>query len=207
MDQRSQPRVGGRVGVDDDPLVLRVAPAARRSADRLERHGEPQRLGEGGQRLDQMRMRIAGQRLARRLQRHRLNPGQRLGLRQREHERGLEEHAPLAGLLPALVALLDRHRGKDPQRLLVLADRPAELQPGAKPGDALGHDPALVALPGESACSCPPNTGGTAPAPAPSAASHLRTAAPARRAAAARGPGGAAARARARTAGAVTSWS
>jgi hypothetical protein len=146
VDQRSQPRVGRRVGVDDDPPVPRIAPAARRPVDRLERHGEPERLGERLHRLDQVRMRVPGQRFARRLEQHRLDPGQRLGLRQGEHERGLEEHAPLAGLLPALVALLDRDRGEDPQRLLVLADRPAEPQPGAKPGDALGHHPALVAL-------------------------------------------------------------
>jgi len=36
--------------------------------------------------------------------------------------------------------------GQDPQRYLAAPDAPAELQPAAKPGDVLGHDPALMAL-------------------------------------------------------------
>lgn len=52
-------------------------------------------------------MRAAGQRLTRRLERHRLDRRQGLGLGEPEHECGLEEHAPLAGLLALLVALLD----------------------------------------------------------------------------------------------------
>ena len=46
VDQRPQLRVGRRARVDDDPLGLRVAPAAGRPGDRLECHRVPERLGE-----------------------------------------------------------------------------------------------------------------------------------------------------------------
>jgi len=84
-----------------------------------------------------------------RCQRHRMTPGRRADQRlcRVEHERGLEEHAPLVVLLASqLVALLDRHRGKNAKRRLALPDAPPQLQPRAKPCDPGWADPPLMAL-------------------------------------------------------------
>src|SRR5450755_470219 len=56
VDQDPQPSVRGLIGVDDDPAGVLIAPPARRARDRLERYGEPERLGERPRRHQQMRV-------------------------------------------------------------------------------------------------------------------------------------------------------
>jgi hypothetical protein len=103
--------LGGRVGVDDDPFGLGVAPAAGGAGDRLEGHCESERFGERAQRRDQVRVGVAGERLAGRLQRCLLDAVDRRDLLPVEHEHGLERHPGFAGLLAAdAVAFLDGQR-------------------------------------------------------------------------------------------------
>ena len=85
-------------------------------------------------------MALAGQRLARRRQRHRLARLQRRHLRDVEHRNRPEQHprARLAldhlQLRPVRLAILDRHRRHDPDRALAPAHAIPELQPRPKPG-------------------------------------------------------------------------
>jgi hypothetical protein len=79
-----------------------------------------------------MRVRVAGQRLTWRLKRRLFDPVDRRDLRAVEDEHGLEQHPDLAG---RAVALLDRQRRDDPDRLLALLDREPEQQPGLEAGN------------------------------------------------------------------------
>jgi hypothetical protein len=90
-------------------------------------------------------VRVAAQRLTRRLNRRRRHAGQRVGLRVGEYERRPEHDPRLVSLLVVLAAL-DRHRRQHDQPLLALAHAAPELQPRPKPGDPPGVDSALVAL-------------------------------------------------------------
>lgn len=83
-------------------------------------------------------MRVARERLARHLERHRLAAGQHLGLRDVEGEYGAEGDAPLAGLLAVRVALLDAHRRQDAERFLAFPDDAIEAQPGLEARDTSG---------------------------------------------------------------------
>jgi hypothetical protein len=94
-----------------------------------------------------MGVRIAGERLPGRLNRRRVDSGDRVGLREVEDERRLEEDAPLLAILA--VAGFDGDRREDPDCLLALADCAPELDPGVEPGDVLGDDPALMGLQGD----------------------------------------------------------
>jgi hypothetical protein len=85
--------VGRQAGVDDDPTALRVAPAAGATADRLQRDLEVDFARERLEALEQVAVRVAGQRLTRRLDRRGLHARQRVGLRVGEHERRTE-HDP-----------------------------------------------------------------------------------------------------------------
>jgi len=95
--------------------------------------------------LEQVAVRVAGQRLTRRLDRRGVHAGQQVGLRVGEHERRTEHDPRLVRLLVALAAL-DRHRREHDQRLLALAHAAPELQPRPEAGDPPGVDAALVAL-------------------------------------------------------------
>jgi len=142
VDECAQPGVGGAVGVDDDLVVLGVAPAAGAAGDRVKRDGVAERLGERDRRRDQVGVGVAGERLAGRLQRRRLARGKRLDLLGVEDRDALEERDRLAGLLVgAAVALLDWHRGDDADRLLALADAVAEIEPGFEARDETGVGP------------------------------------------------------------------
>ena len=99
MGQDPHAGVPGGMRVDDDPPPARITPAACGSGDRFERDGVPERLGQRLQRPQQIGMRVACQRLTRCLERDWLDAGKRLSLGELEHERGLEKHAPLVGLL------------------------------------------------------------------------------------------------------------
>ena len=66
----------------DDPLGVRVAPAAGRAGDLLEGDGVAELVGELAERLDEMGVRVARQRLTRRLERQLLDAGQRIRLRE-----------------------------------------------------------------------------------------------------------------------------
>jgi hypothetical protein len=79
VDQRPQLRVRRHVGIDDDPLEPGIAPPACRALDRLERH-RVRAIRRTLSGIDEMRVRIAGQRLLQRLQRHRRSPVKNLGL-------------------------------------------------------------------------------------------------------------------------------
>jgi hypothetical protein len=98
-----------------------------RSAQRTPRASATCRSVAAGQ---QPAMRVAGHRLARRLQRCRLSRRQLVHLGPLEHEHGAEERLSLARLLAGPeVALLDRHRRQDPDRLLAFPESLAELEP------------------------------------------------------------------------------
>ena len=120
-----------------------------------------------------MGVRIAGERLPGRLKRRRVDSGDRVGLREVEDERRLEEDAPLLAILA--VAGLDGDRREDPDCLLALADCAPELDPGVEPGDVLGDDPALMGTAGRSACGSTPNMHGTSAGRAPAAATPAMT--------------------------------
>src|ERR1019366_9953398 len=55
------------------PAGFLIAPPAGRAGDRLKRDGEPERLGERLQRREELRVWVAGQRLAWRIERGRLD--------------------------------------------------------------------------------------------------------------------------------------
>ena len=62
-DERPQLRIRRELTLDDDPLRLRIAEAARAAVDRLERDGVAERLGEPLKRREEMGVRVACQRL------------------------------------------------------------------------------------------------------------------------------------------------
>src|ERR1019366_1321520 len=100
-----------------------------------------------------------GQRLAGRLQRSLRHAIDRRDLRAVKHRHALEQHARLVVPSGSLgLALFDRHRGNDPDRLLALAHAIAELQPRPEAGHERGirageRDEQLVVerQPGQSA--------------------------------------------------------
>jgi hypothetical protein len=86
-----------------------------------------------------MRVRVTGQRLARRIQWRRLDPIERSDLRAVEHRHALEQQ-PRPARVGARVGVvvstwLDRHRRDEPDRLLTLAHAIPQLKPGLEPGD------------------------------------------------------------------------
>jgi hypothetical protein len=147
---RVRTRAFAGASASDDPFRCRVAPAAPRSWDRLERDRVPERPGERLKRCEELGVRVSGQRVAWRFQRRGVRAGQRLGLGDVEHERGLEQDAWL-DLLDCghRVAVLHRDRCHDPDRGLAVANGPSQLEPGAEPGDPLRLDSALIALKGD----------------------------------------------------------
>jgi hypothetical protein len=201
VDQRPQPRVRRRVGIHDDPFVLQLAPAARRPGDRLERHSEAQRGREGHRRLDQVHMRVPGQRLARRRKRSLLDALDRRDLSAVENEDSLEQHARLAGLLAAdAVALLDGNGAT------IAMPRSPFLT--ANPSRSHVLNPATNVASGRASATSSwldndNRASRRASAPGSSAASPPRSAAARRPAAAARGPAAGAPRARSPT---VAAW-
>jgi hypothetical protein len=107
MDHRADLAVGGPGG-DDDLLALRVRPAARTVGGQLPDLDDVAELApEVEKRGDQVGVTFAFDRLRRRHQRHGLRSGQRVAHPDVEDRDGPEEDALLAGLLSAVVALLD----------------------------------------------------------------------------------------------------
>jgi hypothetical protein len=94
VDQDPQLHVRRRVRVDHDPPRLLITPSTRLARNRLEREAEPERLGERPHRCQQMRVRVSGQRLARRPERSLSSPLDRIDLRPIEHEHGLARSRP-----------------------------------------------------------------------------------------------------------------
>jgi hypothetical protein len=92
-----------------------------------------------------MGVRIAGQRLARRLQGQLPDALERRHLRAVEYEHGLEQHAGLAGLLcGGAVVLLDGQRRDDPDRLLALLDRIPQRSQLLKPATNVASGRAIA---------------------------------------------------------------
>ena len=98
------------------------------------------------ERRDQVSVAVALDRLRRRGQRDGLGAGQRVGLRDVKDRHGAEEDPLLAGLLAVVVALLDRDRREDLDRLLALAHAAVEREEGAEARDVAGGDAAGMAL-------------------------------------------------------------
>lgn len=109
MHHHADLRVRCSAGLDDDRLGAVVAEPAAGPVKLGEREGEADLGGKLGERLQQVGVRVARDRCARRSQRHRFAPGQRLGLRELEHRDAAEEYALLARLLAVAVSLPDRH--------------------------------------------------------------------------------------------------
>jgi len=73
--EHPHPPVRRLAGVDDDELVLGVAPTARRPAQGSLLDAVAESRGERGQRVEQVGVAIAGDRPGRRLERDGLPPG------------------------------------------------------------------------------------------------------------------------------------
>jgi len=146
VDQRPHTRVPGSVLIDDDSPAREIAPAASRPSDHLVRDRVPQRFSKRLQRREQVRVRVAGQRLTRRAQDHWLYARKRLGLGELEHKRRLEKHAQLIAVLALPLPLFHGHWREDPQRGLAPADTAPEVQPRPKTRNMLRLNAALVTL-------------------------------------------------------------
>jgi hypothetical protein len=90
-------------------------------------------------------VRVAAQRLTRRLNRRRRHAGQRVGLRVGEHERRTENDPRLVRLL-AVLAALDRDRRQYDQPLFALAHATPEPQPRPEADDPPRVNATLAAL-------------------------------------------------------------
>ena len=109
----------------------------RRRRALLERDGVAERARERGGGLEQVRVAVAGERLAGRLERGGLAAVERVDLAAVEDRHGAEEH-PLLLVGSSAEGRRrggGRHRREDPDRALALADAVAELEPGLEAGD------------------------------------------------------------------------
>jgi hypothetical protein len=115
-----------------------VAPASGAGGRGLEGDGVAARARERGGGFDQVRVAVAGQRLAGRLKRGGLAAVEGVDLAAVEDRHGAEENAPLlvVGLgRGGLVAATRGHRREDPDGVFAFADAVAEFEPGLEAGD------------------------------------------------------------------------
>ena len=130
--------VRGKRGVDDDACLAGGAVAGA-AVERLVADRVAERGGVRFERSEQCGVAVAGDRLAGRVERCRLDAGQRLGLGDVEDGGELEADQLLArasfvvALVGVAAAVADG--GEDADRLLALADAAAELEPLAEAGD------------------------------------------------------------------------
>ena len=129
-----------RVGVDDDPLrwVGRTSLRCRRACARTRRRSRASGKRGGG--LDRCGVAVAGERLARRLQRRGLAAVARVDLER--SKTGTARKSTRAVLLSVVVTLASArhrgHRGEDPDRVFAFADAVAEFEPGLEASDEAG---------------------------------------------------------------------